>query len=89
MSDVKSEVMATIATLVTTAFGLIAALAWNSAITAIIGQFFGKGSGITGLVIYAVLITIIAVIATILIARTIPTVAPVQDVRIVADTTEK
>ncbi|MGF7117879.1 DUF5654 family protein [Methanobacterium oryzae] len=89
MSEVKNEVMKTIATLITTAFGLIAALAWNEAIKAIIAQFFTAGSGITGLVIYAVLITIIAVIATLLIARAIPSEPPVQDVRIVEDTTGK
>jgi len=83
VDNVKSEVMTTIATLITTAFGLIAALAWNEAIKAIIAQFFQAGSGVTGLIIYAVLITIIAVIATILIARAIPTKPPVQDVRIV------
>lgn len=83
VDNVKSEVMTTMATLITTAFGLIAALAWNEAIKAIIAQFFQAGSGVTGLIIYAVLITIIAVIATILIARAIPTKPPVQDVRIV------
>lgn len=85
MSEVKSQVMATIATLITTAFGLIAALAWNSAITAVVNIYFPAGSGITGLVIYAVLITIIAIIATLLIARAIPTEPTVQDVRIVED----
>ncbi len=85
LSDMKNQVMKTIATLVTTAFGLIAALAWNSAITAIVNQFFPAGSGITGLLIYAVLITIIAVIATLLIARAIPPEPEIQEVRIVED----
>ena len=89
VDNVKSKVMTTVATLITTAFGLIAALAWNDAIKAIIAQFFKAGNGVTGLVIYAVLITIIAVIATLLIARAIPTEPPVQNVRIVEDTTEK
>lgn len=89
VNTVKGKVMTTVATLVTTAFGLIAALAWNDAIKAIIAQFFKAGNGVTGLVIYAVLITIIAVIATLLIARAIPTEPPVQNVRIVEDTTEK
>lgn len=40
VSDMKNQVMTTIATLITTAFGLIAALAWNEAIKAIIAQFF-------------------------------------------------
>ncbi len=83
VSDMKNQVMTTIATLITTAFGLIAALAWNEAIKAIIAQFFTAGSGITGLVVYAVLITIIAVIATILIARALPTEPEVQLVKIV------
>lgn len=82
MKDVKGQVAQTIATLMTTAFGLIAALAWNEAIKAIIIQYFQAGNGITGLLIYAILITIIAVVATIIIARLIAKPA-VQDVRIV------
>jgi membrane protein YdbS with pleckstrin-like domain len=80
--EMKSQVRTTIATLMTTAFGLIAALAWNEAIRAVILAYFPPQSGITGLFIYAVLITILAVVATLLIARTIskPTV---QNVRIV------
>jgi hypothetical protein len=80
--EVKGQVLQTIATLMTTAFGLIAALAWNEAIKAIILELVPKGSGITGLLIYAVLITIIAVVATILIGRAIAKPA-VQEVRIV------
>jgi hypothetical protein len=82
VNEMKSQVGETIATLVTTAFGLIAALAWNEAIKAMIVEFVGKGNGITGLLIYAIIITIIAVIATILIARLISKPA-VQEVRIV------
>jgi hypothetical protein len=82
VTEMNSQVGETIATLVTTAFGLIAALAWNDAIKAIIVQFIGAGNGIMGLLIYAVLITIIAVIATILIARVIAKPA-IQEVRIV------
>ena len=64
------------------AFGLIAALAWNSAIQAIIISVLPKGSGITGLLIYAIVITIIAVIATIIIARALGK-PPITEVRIV------
>ena len=80
--EVKTQVAQTISTLMTVAFGLIAALAWNDAIKAIILQFMPKGNGITGLLIYAVLITIIAVVATLIIARALGK-PPVQDVRIV------
>lgn len=82
VKEMKGQVMETIATLMTTAFGLIAALAWNEAIKAIIMQYFQAGSGIMGLLTYAIIITIIAVIATIIIARAIAKPA-VQAVRIV------
>lgn len=82
VEDVKGQVLTTISTLMTTAFGLIAALAWNEAIKAIILLYLPKGDGITGLLVYAVLITIIAVVATILIGRAIAKPA-VQEVRIV------
>lgn len=81
--EVKGQVLQTIATLITTAFGLIAALAWNEAIKAIILQFLPKGSDLTGLLIYAVLITIIAVVATIIIGRAIAQPDEVQLVKIV------
>lgn len=80
--EMKGQVLATIATLMTTAFGLIAALAWNEAIKAIILELFPTQGGITGLLIYAVLITIIAVVATVIIARAIAKPA-IQEVRIV------
>ncbi|HTX61959.1 MAG TPA: DUF5654 family protein [Methanobacterium sp.] len=82
VKDIKGQVSQTIATLMTTAFGLIAALAWNEAIKAIITTYFPSGNGITGLLFYAILITIIAVVATIIIARLIAKPA-VQEVRIV------
>ncbi len=81
-NETKSQILPTISTLMTTAFGLIAALAWNQAIQAIILQFLPKQSGILGLVTYAIIITIIAVIATISIARALAKPA-VQEVRIV------
>lgn len=69
MSDVGKEVIKTVITLVTTAFGLVAGLAWNDAIQALIGQFFEAGSALTGQIIYAVIVTVIAVIVTIVLAR--------------------
>ena len=69
MSDVGKEVIKTIITLVTTAFGLVAGLAWNDAIQALISQVFEAGSALTGQVVYAVIVTIIAVVVTLLLAR--------------------
>jgi uncharacterized transporter YbjL len=64
----RIQVMDTIAALMTAAFGLVAALAWNSAIQWAVQQVFGTGSG-AGLFVYAILVTILAVVAVILIGR--------------------
>jgi len=71
--SVKTEVMTQIAALVTAAFGLVAALAWNGAIQAIFKEVFGTTDTITGNLVYAVVVTIVAVIATMLIARSVAT----------------
>ena len=56
------------AALITAAFGLIAALAWNEAIKAIFKEIFGEAEAIGPLLIYAIVVTIAAVILTILVA---------------------
>ncbi len=66
---IKIQVLETIAALMTAAFGFIAALAWNGAITVTIAKYLTTGEGLTGLYIYAVIVTIIAVIAGVLFAR--------------------
>jgi len=67
----KSEILDKFAALITFAFGLVAALAWNGAIIAIFSKYFGTAENITAMLIYAVIVTIIAVVATILIARAV------------------
>ena len=69
MSDVGKEVIKTVITLVTTAFGLVAGLAWNDAIQKLIDSVMGAGDALTGLFIYAIVVTIIAVVVTIILAR--------------------
>ena len=64
-----AEVIEKIAALVTAAFGLVAAFAWNGAILAIFQQIFGEATSVPAMVIYAVVVTIIAVIATIWIGK--------------------
>lgn len=55
-------------TLTTSGFGLVAALAWNSVIqefvTTQIKPYLPSGSGLTSLIIYAVVVTILAVTIT-------------------------
>lgn len=62
------EVIRQMLTLATTGFGLVAALAWNSLIQELVNSYIKKflpqGSGILSLFIYAVVITIIAVLIT-------------------------
>lgn len=55
--------------LIIVAFGLVAALAWNSAIQAIVKAVLGTSDSVPGLLTYAIIVTILAVIATVLITR--------------------
>jgi len=72
----KSEVIEKMAALITAAFGLVAALAWNDAIRALfVGPCGSEGAGALcalsagGPWVYATIITILAVIATIWIGK--------------------
>jgi hypothetical protein len=65
----KTEVIEKIAALVTAAFGLVAALAWNGAIQELFKLIFGDQSTLVAMLVYAIVVTIIAVIAVILIGR--------------------
>jgi ABC-type Mn2+/Zn2+ transport system permease subunit len=65
----KEDVYTQIAALLTAAFGLVAALAWNGAIQAIFKQVFGTVDSIPAQLSYAIIVTIIAVIVIIWIAR--------------------
>ena len=67
----KAEILDKIAALITAAFGLIAALAWNGAIRAIFEAIFGTADNIPAMLVYAVVVTIIAVLVTIWIARSV------------------
>jgi len=55
-------------TLATSGFGLVAALAWNSLIQEFVNSYVKRllpeGSGIYSLLIYAVVVTVLAVIVT-------------------------
>ena len=68
MTTFKVLFLETTAALITSAFGLVAALAWNEAIKAAIGLWLSADDEVVGLVIYALIVTVIAVIATLLIA---------------------
>lgn len=54
--------MATMISLATAAFGVVAALAWNAFITELVKQVLGEQGGLIGLLIYAIVVTILAII---------------------------
>jgi hypothetical protein len=60
--EVKPTYLGTMIALATAAFGLIAALAWNKVITDVIGLFLKAGSGVVAELIYAVIVTIVAIL---------------------------
>ena len=55
------EYLSKIIDLVTAAFGLVAALAWNEAIQALINKYYSVGNDLTGRFLYAIIITAFAV----------------------------
>ena len=68
-NEVTKMIMETILALITTAFAFVAGEAWNSAIQKLIESFVGTGDAVPSLITYAIIVTIIAVIVTVLIAR--------------------
>lgn len=67
----KILVLDKMSALITAAFGLVAALAWNEAIKAIFKEVFGSADSIAPMLAYAITVTIVAVILTILVARSL------------------
>jgi len=63
------EYLKTMLQLATTAFGLVAALAWNEAIKALFQEVFGSTSNIIGLFVYAIAVTVIVVAVTTRLAK--------------------
>jgi len=68
-TSIKEEILDKLAVLITAAFGLVAALAWNQAITAIFKEVFGTAETLGPMIVYALIVTGFAVILTILVAR--------------------
>lgn len=67
-SEFKSQFAKKTLNLMTSGFGLVAALAWNEVIKELITRFiqplFGESSGLISLTIYAVFVTALAVFVT-------------------------
>ncbi len=72
VEELRRNTFKNVVALVTTAFGLVAALAWNTAIQALFTTFFGKQATLVAMLGYAVLVTIIAVIVITYISKLAP-----------------
>lgn len=68
MKKLHHAIITQMLTLATSGFGLVAALAWNEvikeAVQTYIKPYFAGGSGLISLLIYAVIVTSLAVIVT-------------------------
>jgi hypothetical protein len=66
----SGEVLDKFSQLITTALGLVAALAWNTAIQNLFDKVLGKaGAALAGQFLYATLITLVVIFATIAVSR--------------------
>ena len=67
-TEIKKQIATQMLTLATSGLGLVAALAWNEFIQEVVNEYIkplvGGSSGIISLLIYAVLITALAVVVT-------------------------
>lgn len=64
-ASIQREVRGQIVTLLLSGLGLVAALAWNEAVLGLFRQLFPQGGGLVYKFGYAVVVTIIIVIASI------------------------
>ena len=65
----RAEVIDKLSAFITAAFAFVAGLAWNTAIQQIFKNIFGEQSSVPAMLSYAVIVTLIAVIATISVGR--------------------
>lgn len=68
-TKIHKEVVNQVLKLATSSFGLVAALAWNEVIKEVVEQYIkplvGGNSGVISLLIYALIVTTLAVVVTI------------------------
>ena len=67
------QVIEKISALLTAAFGFIAALSWNNAITAFFTSVFGTPDALAPDVVYAIVVTVIAVVVTLWMSKILAT----------------
>lgn len=65
----SSEVLDKMLQLITAAFGLVAALAWNDAIQTLFRAVFGTQGNLAAKFFYAIVVTVVMVVVTIRLGR--------------------
>jgi purine-cytosine permease-like protein len=63
-AKLKAETIRTFSMLMTSAFGLVAAFAWNEAVKDAISRYISSGQGLKSKLIYAIFVTLIAVLVS-------------------------
>lgn len=73
--QIHIEVVKQMLTLATSGFSLVAALAWNSVIQEFVNSYIKKwlpaNSGVLSLLIYAIIVTVLAVLITLQLSRVV------------------
>ncbi len=69
VSQIRNEAVEKVTALITSALGLVAALAWNSAILKLFEVIFGSQSDLVAMFVYAVSVTVLAVVIIIYFTR--------------------
>ncbi|TSC92589.1 MAG: hypothetical protein CEN89_595 [Candidatus Berkelbacteria bacterium Licking1014_7] len=65
VKKIGSQYFKTVSVMLTSAFGLVAALSWNELVKALINRYIGQGATVLSNLVYALAVTTLAVVATI------------------------
>ncbi len=63
-NKLKGETIKTFSALLTSAFGLVAAFAWNETVKEAINRYISSGQGLKSKLIYAIAVTLLAVLVS-------------------------
>lgn len=76
IKETNKQVLLQSLTLISSAFALVAALAWNEAIKALIERYVPTGSGLYSRFAYAIIVTAVVVIVSTRLSRLTQTIDP-------------
>ncbi len=65
----RTQVTEKLTILITSAFGLVAALAWNDTVKLLIASIVGKPDSLLGMFIYASIVTVLAVVVAVYVGK--------------------